>query len=111
MPRVARIAPGGVIFHVLNRGNARRQVFEHDGDYEALERVIVETAERIAIRLLALLYHAEPLTHGVVADTRRRQRLTTFTFAARHLYRQTVGTGHLCKVRTSLFLYRMTIIF
>jgi REP element-mobilizing transposase RayT len=50
MPRVARIAPGGVIFHVVNRGNARRQVFEHDGDYEALERVIVETAERIAIR-------------------------------------------------------------
>ena len=53
MPRVAHIVPGGVIFHVLNRGNARSQVFEHDRDYEALERVMVETAGRIAVRILA----------------------------------------------------------
>ena len=43
MPRVARIVPGGVIFHVLNRGNARSQIFEHDGDYEVLERIMVAT--------------------------------------------------------------------
>jgi hypothetical protein len=53
MPRVARIAPGGFIFHVLNRGNARCRIFEDDRDYEALERVIIETADRIAIRILA----------------------------------------------------------
>ena len=41
---------GGFIFHVLNRRKTRRQIFERDEAYEALERVIVETAERIAIR-------------------------------------------------------------
>jgi putative transposase len=53
MPRVARIVPGGMIFHVLNRENARSQIFEHDRDYEALERVMVETADRVAVRILA----------------------------------------------------------
>ena len=33
MPRLARIAPGGVIFHCLNRGNARRDLFDDDGDF------------------------------------------------------------------------------
>ena len=42
MPRIARIVPGEMIFHVLNRGNARSQIFEHDRDYDALERVMVE---------------------------------------------------------------------
>jgi len=36
MRRLGRIVPGGMIFHVLNRGNARSQIFEHDRDYEAL---------------------------------------------------------------------------
>jgi hypothetical protein len=43
MPRVARIAPGDVIFHVLNRGNARSQIFEKDSDYKAFERILIET--------------------------------------------------------------------
>jgi hypothetical protein len=41
---------GAFIFHVLNRGKTRCQIFERDADYEALERFIVETAEQIAIR-------------------------------------------------------------
>ena len=36
MRHLGRIVPGGMIFHVLNRGNARSQIFEHDRDYEAL---------------------------------------------------------------------------
>jgi len=48
MPRAARIA-SGIHLHVLNRGNARYQIFDRDAAYEALERVIVDTAERSAI--------------------------------------------------------------
>lgn len=40
MPRVARQQPGGVIFHVLNRGNERRELFEDAGDYDAFLRVL-----------------------------------------------------------------------
>jgi len=38
MPRVARHAPGGMVFHVLNRGVGRMQLFRKPGDYEAFER-------------------------------------------------------------------------
>jgi hypothetical protein len=35
MPRTARRAPGGVVFHVLNRGVGRRCIFEKDEDFSA----------------------------------------------------------------------------
>jgi len=53
MPRTNRVAPGGWVFHVLNRGNARDEIFEDDGDYLAFEVVLRETAERFRMRLLA----------------------------------------------------------
>jgi putative transposase len=99
MPRVARIVPGGV-FHVLNRGNARSQIFERDRDYEALERVMVETADRIAVRILAYCIMPNHW-HMVLWPTRDGelgqfvQRMTTTHVRRWHLYRQTVGTGHL----------------
>jgi len=34
-----------MVFHVLNRGVARMQVFEKAGDYQAFERVLKETLE------------------------------------------------------------------
>jgi hypothetical protein len=37
MPRTARVALGGVIFHVLNRANARSRIFEKDQDYEVVQ--------------------------------------------------------------------------
>ena len=39
MPRTARVAPGGMVFHVLNRGVARMQLFEKVADYQAFEQV------------------------------------------------------------------------
>jgi putative transposase len=45
MPRPPRKAPGGVIFHVLNRGVGRRGIFEKPEDYAAFERVRALSAE------------------------------------------------------------------
>ncbi|HET6248959.1 MAG TPA: transposase, partial [Tepidisphaeraceae bacterium] len=53
MPRVGRIAPGGVIYHVLNRGNGRRQLFLKDGDYLAFLKLLAEVRETVPIDLLA----------------------------------------------------------
>ena len=36
MPRIARVAPGDVVYHVLNRGNGRQMIFHKDGDAQAL---------------------------------------------------------------------------
>jgi len=53
MPRTNRIAPGGWVFHVLNRGNARLAIFEDDDDFAAFESLLRETCERFSMRLLA----------------------------------------------------------
>jgi len=52
-PRTVRVAPAGVIFHVLNRANARARIFEKDLDYEAFNRVIAETANLVPVEIFA----------------------------------------------------------
>ena len=37
MPRHARHAPGGIVFHALNRGNGRLTLFHKPADYTAFE--------------------------------------------------------------------------
>jgi hypothetical protein len=37
-----------MIYHVLNRGNARMQMFHKAGDFEAFERVLAEGLQRSA---------------------------------------------------------------
>jgi hypothetical protein len=44
MGRPRRADDGGLIYHVLNRANARMTIFEKDGDYEAFERVLIRDA-------------------------------------------------------------------
>ena len=40
MPRHLRAAPGGYVFHALNRAVARLSLFDKDGDYDAFERIL-----------------------------------------------------------------------
>ncbi|MEW6357896.1 MAG: transposase [Planctomycetota bacterium] len=53
MPRTPRIAPGGMIFHVLNRGNGHAQIFSHDGDYDAFERIMEEVRGYTPMRIIS----------------------------------------------------------
>jgi REP element-mobilizing transposase RayT len=34
MPRIARIAPKGLIYHILTRGNNRQDIFKEERDYK-----------------------------------------------------------------------------
>ena len=52
MPRTGRVAPGGMVYHVINRGVGRQQLFFTDDDYLAFERVIVETLSKRPMRIL-----------------------------------------------------------
>ena len=100
MPRTARQAPGGMIFHVLNRGNARDRIFEDDADYAAFEKVLAETQAEVFVRILSYClmpnhWHLVlwPLRDGDLG--RFMQRLTTTHARRWHLHHHTVGTGHL----------------
>jgi putative transposase len=53
MPRIARVAPGGLVFHVFNRSVGRVTLFRHQRDYQAFERVMLEAHRRFPIRILS----------------------------------------------------------
>src|SRR5271157_2913573 len=53
MPRASRAAAGGFCYHVLNRGDARAEVFHKDGDYDAFIKIIAEASLRNPMRVLA----------------------------------------------------------
>ena len=51
MPRTSRAAAGGVVYHVLNRGNGRMGVFRKPGDYLAFLRLLQQGKEKAQIEL------------------------------------------------------------
>jgi putative transposase len=100
MPRTNRIAPGGWVFHVLNRGNARMRIFDKEGDYAAFEGLLGETLQRFDMRLAA--YCLLPNHWHLVlwprhdGDLGRFMHRLTVTHVRRwHLHRHSVGHGHL----------------
>jgi putative transposase len=108
MPRVGRIAPGGVIYHVLNRGNGRRQVFLKDGDYLAFIKLLAQVREAVPVDLLAycLMPNHWHLVLRPAADgdlSKFMLRLTT-AHVRRHYahYHDTAG-GHLYQGRFKNF--------
>ncbi|MGJ8639865.1 MAG: transposase [Opitutaceae bacterium] len=53
MPRKQRIEYPGAVYHVISRGNYRKNLFVHDKTGEAFERTIFEAAERCGWKLYA----------------------------------------------------------
>jgi len=109
MPRPLRIAPGGFVFHVLNRAHGKRRIFHTDRDYQAFERVLAEVQQRVSMRILAwclmpnhwhlLLW---PKRDG---DLSQYMRLVTLTHAQRlHAWRATAGTGQVYQGRFKSFV-------
>src|SRR5207244_3632564 len=108
MPRSARNAPGGLVYHVLNRAVARLPLFQKDGDYAAFERVLAEALARHPIRLLS--YCVMPNHWHMVLWPKKDGELTAFlrwlthTHTMRwHAHYHTSGTGHLYQGRFKSF--------
>lgn len=53
MLRTSRYAPGGMVFHAMNRGVGRMKLFSNDADYAAFEATIEETLRLYSMRILA----------------------------------------------------------
>ena len=53
MARKPQFAPGGLVYHVLNRSAGRSILFRRDGDFRAFERLLVEAHRRVPLRLLS----------------------------------------------------------
>ena len=48
MPRTARAAVGGLVYHVLNRGNGRAEIFRKAGDYAAFLDLLIDGKQKAA---------------------------------------------------------------
>lgn len=55
MPRTARLEYAGACYHVINRGNYRRDLFAGEGAAEAFERVLDEACGRFGWRVHAFV--------------------------------------------------------
>ena len=111
MGRPRRAADGGLIYHVLNRANARMTIFEKDEDYEAFERVLEEAVERTEMRLLA--YCVLPNHWHLVVWPRENGDLSRFTgwltlthTQRWHAHRHNAGSGPVYQGRFKSFPVR-----
>jgi len=108
MARPKRVAPGGMVFHVLNRGVGRMRIFDDDGDYFAFERIMEETLETRPMRICAYClmpnhWHMVlwPEKDGELAAFMQRLTVTHVDRWQRH--RDQVGFGHVYQARFKSF--------
>ena len=108
MPRRARIAPGEIIYHALNRANGRSQLFDKPDGFAAFERIMVAAMRRSPIRLLA--YCLMPDHWYMVLSPKKDGEMTEFlrwltlTHSQRlHAHCHTAGYGHIYQGRFKSF--------
>jgi len=96
------------IFHALNRGNARNNIFFKDGDFEAFERVIKEGLERYPVDLMAYQWMSNHW-HMVLLPQENKAMSAflgwvTMTHTQRyHAHNKTAGYGHVYQGRYKSF--------
>jgi putative transposase len=108
MPRTARIAPPGLIYHVLNRSAGRFTMFRTAKDHHAFQRVLLEAHARNPIPLLAYCvmpnhwhFVVRPDADGQLSDFFRWLGIThAMRWRVAHA---TVGWGHLYQGRFKSF--------
>lgn len=108
MPRQKRADEAGVIYHALNRGNARQALFRKTEDYEAFLRTLGQGLERYPVELFSFTlmpnhWHLvlRPAEDGMMG---RLLRWVTATHTLRyHAHYRTAGEGHLYQSRFKSF--------
>jgi putative transposase len=108
MARALRAAAGGMIYHVLNRANARRPFFDQPADFDSFEQVLSEAQKEHRVPLLAFClmpnhWHLilAPIKDG---DLSRFTAWLTLTHTQRwHAVHGTRGSGHLYQGRFKSF--------
>lgn len=108
MPRQKRADEAGVIYHAINRGNARRTIFHKDEDYDAFLRVLAEGLAKYAVEVFSFTlmpnhWHLV-LRPNQDGEMGRLLRWVTATHTLRHhAHYHTKGEGHLYQSRFKSF--------
>ena len=108
MGRAPRIDVGDVVYHVINRANARARIFHDATDYQDFEYLLSEMKETFDMRILAyvimpnhwhLLLH--PMNDGDMSKA--LHWLGTSHVRRHHTRKETIGNGHLYQGRYKSF--------
>src|ERR1035437_1417058 len=109
MPRIGRTDVGGIVYHVINRANGRKSIFDNDRDYQTFEVILEEAVAKFDMRLLS--YCIMPNHWHLVLYPKNDGDLAKFmgwlsnTHTRRwHLEKNTVGEGHLYQGRYKSFI-------
>ncbi|MDR3642114.1 MAG: transposase [Candidatus Doudnabacteria bacterium] len=108
MPRSQRADIANIIYHVINRSNARMAIFEKAQDFLAFLEVLSEAREKFLVEVLAFCimpnhWHLilKPLKYGELS---KFMAWLTMTHTQRwHAFHHTVGSGHLYQGRYKSF--------
>lgn len=109
MARSLRTDIGGQIYHVLNRGTAKMQIFYDNNDYELFEKILEQAIEKYGTQLLA--YCIMPNHWHLLLKTNNDGELAQFmgwvanTHTRKwHSMKETTGQGHLYQGRYKSFI-------
>jgi putative transposase len=109
MPRSARVAPGGIVYHIINRANGRLRLFKKEEDFLAFYRVLLLAHRRLPLPILGWCimgnhwhFVAIPENDG---DLSRFFGYLSLTHATRwQVAHNAVGTGHVYQGRFKNFM-------
>jgi putative transposase len=106
MPRTARASVGNVVYHVINRGNARNDVFHKPDDYVSFLNLIRKASERLPMRLVGfcvMTNHFHLVLHPYKDGDLSRWMQWLMTSHVRRYHRHYKSSGHVWQGRFKAF--------
>ncbi|KAF0145271.1 MAG: hypothetical protein FD156_1102 [Nitrospirae bacterium] len=107
MPRVVRGLADNYVYHIINRGNGRQEVFHKEKDYEAFIDIMKEAKERYSVKLFS--YCLMPNHFHMVVMPERGDELSKcmqwlMTSHVRRYHRHYGSSGHIWQGRFKSFI-------
>lgn len=107
MPRLARGLVDGFVYHVLNRGNGRQQVFHQDKEYKAFIELMTEAKTMYDVKMLAYCLmpnHFHLLLQPDKAEELSKCMQWLMTSHVRRHHRSHGTSGHIWQGRFKSFI-------
>lgn len=107
MPWIVRGLADNIIYHVINRGNGRQEIFHKDKDYEAFLKLMNEAKRRYSVKLFA--YCLMPNHFHMVLMPERGRELSRWmqwlmTSHVRRYHKHYGSSGHVWQGRFKSFM-------
>lgn len=107
MPRIARGLADNMIYHIINRGNGKQEVFHKDKDYEAFIKLLQEAKKRFPVKLYGYCLmpnHFHLIVRPELGRNLSRLMQWVMTSHVRRYHRHYGGSGHIWQGRYKSFM-------